>query len=229
MNDSNNLSASQPMTDPADISAYQPPAQNSQSQESVQDQPVPAPFLVPDSAPAPAPMTNPAPVAPAPTQGAALAPMASSDDEVESAPDPESLEAQNIFELLGVNDGSDQDKEAFLDELQQVIWQDFLDNDLQLLLTKDELVQVKGLQASNPDLNKQQEEIVKFLENLIPDLEEIMLEKALELKREMVKERITGMKEFLAGQADKLALIETVEASIRQSKWATATAALNKV
>lgn len=140
----------------------------------------------------------------------------------------ESLESQNIFDLLGVNDGSDADKEAFLDELQQVIWQDFLDNDLQLLLTKEELTQVKTLQAKTPDVAKQQEEIVTFLENLIPDLEDIMLEKALELKREMVRERIEGLREYLASQPEKLTQLQVAEDLIKQNKWASATGILNK-
>lgn len=101
-----------------------------------------------------------------------------------SGPDSsESLEEQNIFELLGVADGSDEEKEEFLDELQQVIWEDFLENDVELLVTLEEKKQVDAILAKTDsnDLEKQ-EELVVYLEKLIPDLEEIMLEKALELK-----------------------------------------------
>ncbi len=139
----------------------------------------------------------------------------------------ESLESQNIFALLGVDDGAEADKEAFLDELQEVIWNDFLGNDLQLLLTREELDQVKAIQAKTTDLNQQQTEIVTFLEKLIPDLEDIMLEKALELKRRMVQERISGLREYLAGKPDQLSQVEVAEQLIRQNRWTQAAQTLN--
>ncbi|HCC84775.1 MAG TPA: hypothetical protein DEP87_03775, partial [Candidatus Pacebacteria bacterium] len=148
-------------------------------------------------------------------------------DSSEATPDQESLEAQNIFELLGASKGSDAEKEAFLDELQQVIWEDFVANDIPLLLTHDELAQVQEIQAKTTDLAKQQEEIVTFLEKLIPDLEDIMLEKALELKREMVNERLAGLRTHLAGQTDKLAKLNEAEQAMYQHKWRSVAQKLN--
>lgn len=144
----------------------------------------------------------------------------------------QALEDQNIFSLLGVNDGTEDDREAFLDELQQVIWEDFLENDLQLLVTTDEYSTLAPLLAKsdNPDGDlAKQEELVGKLENLIPDLEEIMLEKALELKADLLRERISGMKEFYSGNETSLRSIAEAEASLQQDRWLDAAQTLNQI
>lgn len=140
----------------------------------------------------------------------------------------QSLEDQNIFHLLGVAQASETEKEAFLDELQQVIWEDFLANDVDLLVTEDEKKELTKIMAGTykNDL-EQQEAIVVYLEKLIPDLEEIMLEKALELKGEMVKERIAGMKEFFANQPEKLSTLAKVEEMLASELWHDAAESLN--
>lgn len=224
MTDSNNFSLAQTPSDTANIASYQPPTSTVASPVDLVSAPVSPAQISQDSFALPVLPTSADPAEPS-VQTESAAPAESDVAEV----DPESLAAQNIFELLGVNDGSDADKEAFLDELQQVIWQDFLENDLKLLLTKAELEQVKELQIKNPDQAKQQEEIIGFIENLVPDIEEIMLEKALELKRQMVEERITGLKEFLGGQTEKLAIVHEAENLIKQNQWASAATILNKI
>lgn len=210
----------------ADIAAYQPPvtaaapapmsAPSASFQAPAQSYVAPAVPSMP-AAPVSAPAPTPAPAAPV------SAPMSAPADKTEL------LEAQNIFELLGVNNGSDADKESFLDELQQVIWEDFLTSDIQLLLTRAELAEVQNLRAQNQDPLKQQEVVVTYLEKLIPDLENIMLEKALELKREMVRERIAGMRSYLASKPEKIAELEKVQELVRQEKWASVTRALNSL
>lgn len=156
---------------------------------------------------------------------AATAPQVSS-----STPDlaTEALEDQNIFVLLGVTDGTDQEKESFLDELQQVIWEDFLENDVKVLLTSDEHTEMQKLMGKSYDSElAKQEAIVEYLEKLIPDLEEIMLEKALELKADLFRERIAGMKEYYSADSAKLAKLDEASNLVQQDKWAAAAAAVN--
>lgn len=157
-------------------------------------------------------------------------PPATSQPTVSASTTSESLEDQNIFYLLGVDNGTDQQKETFLDELQQVIWEDFLENDVQLLLTKEEHEQLQQLTKNNTKTPLvEQEAVVVFLEKLIPDLEEIMLEKALELKADLVKERVAGLKEFHAGKAEELKKIEEAENLVTQEKWLSAARLLNSL
>lgn len=140
----------------------------------------------------------------------------------------QSLEDQNIFFLLGVDDGSDEEKEAFLDELQQVIWEDFLERDVELLVTEEELQGMKKIMAQKEKSELQlQEDMVVYLEKLIPDLEEILLEKALELKEDMVRERVSSMRELAAGKADVLVKLDQADTLIKDNQWRAAAEVLN--
>lgn len=142
-----------------------------------------------------------------------------------------------------MSDGTDQDKEAFLDELQSIIWEDFLADDVKSLITEEEQAKLQeilqspdqGVQPNDqqPDdqqqNDKKQQEVVNFLEPLIPDLEEIMLEKALELKADLFKERLLGMRDLYAGQEEVMRTIEQAEEAMADDKWRTATQLLNEV
>ena len=141
---------------------------------------------------------------------------------------PEKLEDQNIFFLLGVEDGKSDEKEKFLDELQQVIWEDFLENDLSLLITSDEK-QVADKILAQTDLSdlEKQEKLIEHLAGLIPDLEAIMLEKALELKQDLVKERVAGMKEYYKDKSADLTKIDEAAQFFAQGKWMSGAKVLN--
>jgi len=141
---------------------------------------------------------------------------------------PEKLEDQNIFFLLGVEDGKSDEKEKFLDELQQVIWEDFLENDLSLLITSDEK-QVADKVLAQTDLSdlEKQEKLIEHLAGLIPDLEAIMLEKALELKQDLVKERVAGMKEYYKDKPADLTKIDEAAQFFAQGKWMSGAKVLN--
>lgn len=165
----------------------------------------------------------PTPVAAPVIPDAATPPVASQEQNIS-----EELEDQNIFFMLGVTDGTPEQRESFLDELQQVIWEDFLEFDVKLLITKDEQTELNNLlnaQASS-ELEKQ-EKIVVFLEKLVPDLEEIMLEKALELKEEMARERVKGMREFYKDKPEDLQKIDSAEQMMNAGKWYSASVTLN--
>lgn len=140
----------------------------------------------------------------------------------------QSLETQNIFDLLGVSDGKDEEKEAFLDELQEVIWEDFIENDVGLLLSEEQISKFNEIKSKGQS-GEVQEEMLVYLEEIIPDLEDIMMDKALELKEDMVLERISGMKEFFSGNQAALDQIQKAEDLISQNKWSDAGSVLNSV
>lgn len=147
----------------------------------------------------------------------------------DSKPKPQGLETQDIFLLLGADQAADEaEKEAFLDELQQVIWEDFLENDVELLITNDEYAQLQVMiqQGQTPEV---QDEMAVYLEKLIPDLEEIMVEKALELKEELVHERVVGMREHYADKPEVLTKIKQAEQDMNQGQWRRAAQTLNAI
>lgn len=197
------------MNDTAQFTSGQP-NQSQQTQDSYVDSYVPPVSMTSDGSAAPS------------------APMAAVESAAAATNVAQSLEDQNIFHLLGVEDGSDEEKEAFLDELQQVIWEDFLENDVELLLTEEEMAELATIRAKQgqPEL-EQQEEIIVYLEKLIPDLEAILLEKALELKEDMVRERISGMKEYYAQDQQSLTKLVEAETLINDDQWRSAAELLN--
>jgi hypothetical protein len=136
--------------------------------------------------------------------------------------------------MLGVKDENDELKENFLNELQQVIWDDFLENDVGLLITSDEKIKfdelmIKKESSDNASSEEVQDALVAYLETLIPDLEEIMLEKALDLKADLYLERINSMKDFHSGNPENLNNINKAEALMSEEKWNSSTQLLNTI
>jgi len=140
----------------------------------------------------------------------------------------EELKTQNIFEMLGLMHIADAEKDKFLDELETVIWDDFVMHDLELVLTSVEYADARRiLDAEDKKADEKKEELIIYLEKILPDLDEILYDKALELKSEMMGERLSQMKK----NADEatLAKIKEVEDLISQNKWKSASLLLNQL
>lgn len=140
------------------------------------------------------------------------------------------LEDQSIFDLVGDNEGSLEEREAFLDDLQKVVWDDFLDNDVELLLTDEEMRPLEEI-VSRPEVDaiKKQQEIVNYLESKVPDLEEIMLEKALKLKEDLLMERILATEQFFADKQDVLRRITDIRKMVDEGKFYDVIVALYEI
>lgn len=153
-----------------------------------------------------------------------------SENNIQEIPDGESIEEQNIFELLGVSDATDQEKESFLDELQQALWDDFLDKDLALLVSESELAEIEKVKNdSSLSDDKRQAALIEKIEKFVPDIEEVMLEKALALKEDMIWERLDGIRQsFKQNNQDETKLNEAEE-HFKQHRWKTGTQILNSL
>ncbi len=207
------------------VDAYIPPSGNATN---------PATDSVAPSMPAPA-MTQPPQVEPSAVTATPVATTAPLSAPPEQAPTPaantsEELEDQNIFTMLGVTDGTPEQRESFLDELQQVIWEDFLEYDVKLLTTKEEQIELDKLitQQDVSELEKQ-EKIVVYLEKLVPVLVVSMLDKALQLKVALAREGVKGMKEFFANKPEELAKIDSAEQMMNAGKWKSSVTLLNSL
>jgi hypothetical protein len=241
-------SVAQPQQSPTD--PVTPPASVSQPMPMIEDVPAvaaqaampPEPMQVDTpAAPVMSPMpvmtdtptvaTPPVAVAPSPSvPDSSSTPPASSSGSSSPSAVSQSLEDQNIFFLLGLESASDSEKESFLDELQQIIWEDFLENDVELLVTEEEMVEFKKI-SDKPGQSEEEKQagMIDFLEKLIPDLEKIMLEKALELKEEMFRERIKDMQESFADRADVQTAIKKANDLIASQQWRAAADELNVI
>jgi len=89
------------------------------------------------------------------------------------------------------------------------------------------LKQLMGNKPKN-DLETQ-EQVITYLEKFIPDLEEVMLEKALELKEDMVRERLAGLREYFAGKPDSLTTLNEAESLMSQAQWHQAADKMNRL
>ena len=145
--------------------------------------------------------------------------------------DPESLAAQNVFEMLGLTDIKVEDREAFLNDLERLIWDDFVEVDLPLLLTKEELTKAKEIlaQADLPE-DEIKEQLLVYLQDLVPGLEQAMYQKALKLKEELMLERLRKLKDQATEQkaTAKLADLTQAEQLIAQQRYQSAIQLLNK-
>lgn len=171
---------------------------------------------------------------PAPTQPPVLntssAVTVSESADTPSNSQSEALEDQNIFDLLGISEATDDEKEAFLDELQQVIWEDFVEKDVELLLTEDELKEFRAIaEKTTQDEEERQSQMIDYLEKLIPDLEKIMLEKALDLKEEMTRERIKDYLQLFSQEEKKLEDTKQAQTLADDQKWRSAAKLLNSI
>lgn len=160
------------------------------------------------------------------------------DNQKDDRDDEESLENQNIFFMLGAEESTEKVKEDFLNELQEVVWEDFLQNDVSLLITSEESVKFNEIMekksqaqrdGKKEELEKIQDELVAYLESLIPDLEDIMLEKALDLKADLFSERIAGLREYFASNQDSLNKLDEAEKKMFENKWKTAATIVNGI
>lgn len=149
--------------------------------------------------------------------------------------DDQSLEAQNIFEMLGADAGSDELKNSFLDELQETVWDDFIENDVELLLNEQQREKYKALdQAFKAAVEEDakddaQDKVVEFLEESIENFEDVMLEKALDLKADLFVERILSMREENKDNQEMLNQLAEVEKLISKEHWLDATNLLNSL
>ncbi len=142
----------------------------------------------------------------------------------------ESIEEQNIFDLLGVSDATDQEKESFLDELQQALWDDFLAKDLALLVTESELAEIEKVKNDvSLAEEKRQAALIEKIEQFVPDIEEIMLEKALALKEDMLWERLVGIRESFKQNNQDQTKLDEAEQHFKAGRWRSGTKLLNSL
>lgn len=176
------------------------------------------------------PLTEPAAVdesTPAITPAASTSPT-SAPTESAVEPDQEDLKSQNIFDMLGLAKISDEEKNQFLDELELMIWDDFIVHDLELLLTSEEHAKARQILDDNSKSDDERKEaLVIFLEKLIPDLDEVLYEKALELKSEMMAERLNKLKADATPAT--AATVKQAESMIAQNRWRSAAQLLNSL
>ena len=152
----------------------------------------------------------------------------------EPTPEPvneEDLEKQNIFAMLGLKNLEESEKEAFLADLEQLIWDNFVEVELPLLLNSEQKAQADQILADQSKAeNERREALLAYVEPFIPNLDEVMYKKALSLKKEMFEERVKKMRDQ-ATEENNLSLmadLDQIQELIAAGRYKTATELLNK-
>jgi hypothetical protein len=167
---------------------------------------------------------------PSPVSSAELSPSATPDSDDNSV-NEENLESQNIFNMLGLENLEETEREAFLADLEQLIWDNFIDVELALLLNSEQKAQADLILADNSKTEDERKEaLLVYIEEFIPNLEEVMYNKALSLKKEMFEERLKKVRDQ-ATEDNNLSLIadlDQIQELITAGRYKTATELLNK-
>jgi hypothetical protein len=188
---------------------------------TLDSEPTPQPSLEPSLEPIAAPASEPSP---------ALAPEPA--PELNDEPvNEEDLESQNIFTMLGLENLEETEKDAFLADLEQLIWDNFIEVELPLLLNTEQKAQADQILADNSKTEDERKEaLLVYVEEFIPNLEEVMYKKALSLKKEMFEERLKKMRDQ-ATEENNLSLIadlDQIRELVAADRYKTATELLNK-
>lgn len=101
-------------------------------------------------------------------------------------------------------------------ELASQIWSEFIDEEITDLLTDEQLVELGEL-LENEDTTEQQ--FVTFLNDAVPNFEEMYEEKILENKAVLVEGRINQLRVFSEGETDKQLLLDNCEELIDKGEW----------
>jgi len=161
-------------------------------------------------------------------------PKPTAEPSAEPTPEPvneEDLEKQNIFAMLGLKNLEESEKEAFLADLEQLIWDNFVEVELPLLLNSEQKAQADQILADQSKAeNERREALLAYVEPFIPNLDEVMYKKALSLKKEMFEERVKKMRDQ-ATEENNLSLmadLDQIQELIAAGRYKTATELLNK-
>lgn len=135
----------------------------------------------------------------------------------------------DVFTILGVS-GTDEEKTAFLQEMQEVIWDDVVSSELDDNLTDEEMERIDDIIADTAtSMDDKHNKLYAFLTEKIPNLTEVLTTKVNQFKMDLLDDRIEGMTEFYQSQnnADALGKLEQALGMRNEERYSEAVAVLN--
>ncbi len=141
----------------------------------------------------------------------------------------ETLHRLSIFEMLGV-EGTEEEKEEFLSEVQDVIWQDVVENDLAPILSDEEADNVHTLlNDEGIEQNTKRDYLFDLILKKVPQAEDVLLQRTLQLKSDLLHERLHGMQEYFSNNAASMQKLQTAHQLIENQDLDAAVAILNEL
>jgi hypothetical protein len=138
----------------------------------------------------------------------------------------ETLDQIDVFTLLGMS-GSDEEKAAYLAQMQQSVWNTAIEEGILPMLTQAQLAEVEDMMADESvDIEVSRGLVFEFLLKINPDLPELIKEKILEFKGEILVSRIEGLRERYQGNPSELQRLDSIELMLEEGNVQPAIQAL---
>ncbi len=142
------------------------------------------------------------------------------------------FEQLDIFTVLGVAQ-DDPDREAFLQQMEEAIWEEIVENELADKMGEAELAQLETiLNDEATSVDDKREQLFGMLVGKVPNFEIVVREYTMAAKRDLLLERLEGTKEFYGTtqpNADKLSQVERAGQLYEAGEFSACAAALNAI
>lgn len=140
----------------------------------------------------------------------------------------EELGTVKLFDLLGLT-GTAEEEEAMANQLTDGLWTEFTATDMMDDLSEETVDDLEDtLEDESLSEEKRSEKLAKLVEKDMPDIKKRFTHKVLELKADLVHERVMGLQSYFEKNDTALHEIDRVKELMKDGKWSDAVNLLNK-
>lgn len=144
-------------------------------------------------------------------------------------PAAQQLATMDIFSLLGIENASDEEREMFLNQLQDAIWEEVVEDELLEKLTEEEVNSIEQtVNDENMSADDKRNALFSMLSDKVPNLEERLADSTNQLKFDLLGERVDGLREYYKDKPDQLSVLDQVEQMVESGNVTEAVNMLNK-
>lgn len=138
------------------------------------------------------------------------------------------LNQLNIFDILG-SEGSPEEKEEFLNLMEQAIVEEMVDTEFADNLSDEEVTQIGQIFDNEDQLSAEEmrEQIIELLSSSRPNIDDLLIEYTNKAKQQLLYERIEGLKEFYKADQAGLAKLDEAYQLYQAKDYIQAVAVLN--
>jgi len=144
-------------------------------------------------------------------------------------PAAQQLATMDIFSLLGIENASDEEREMFLNQLQDASWEEVVEDELLAELTEEEVNSIEQtVNDENMSADDKRNALFSMLSDKVPNLEERLADSTNQLKFDLLGERVDGLREYYKDKPDQLSVLDQVEQMVESGNVTEAVNMLNK-
>lgn len=139
------------------------------------------------------------------------------------------FEQVDIFTVLGVPQ-DDPDREAFLAQMEEAIWEEIVEHELSDKMADADLDQIEAiLNDDNTSVNDKRDKLFSILVEKIPEFETVVREYTMAAKTDLLLERVEGLQEYYSQDQAKLEQVNKASGLFDQGEYTACVMALNAI